>query len=98
MRLLKQHVIVHGRRVDSMGSQSTDHWIHLAGEQNKIYRDCSLALARLVEVDGSGNSHSRWNLHFPFGDLLYPWNRELQDASVAFSGVTESLLDLPGVE
>jgi hypothetical protein len=36
MGLLKQHAIVHRRHVDSMCPQSTDHWIHLAGEQNKL--------------------------------------------------------------
>src|SRR5260370_12812171 len=81
-----------------MGRQSTDHWIDLVSQQDKIPRDRSLALARWLEVDGGGNSHSRWNLHFPFADLLYPGNGELQDPSVDFPGVTEGLLDLPGVK
>src|SRR5258708_17754757 len=98
MRLVEQHVIVHSRHVDSMCPQSADHWVHLAGEQNKISGDCSLALPSWLKVDGGSNSHRRWNLHRTFSYLLQARNGELQDASVDLSGVTESLLYLPGVE
>src|SRR5438477_364363 len=81
-----------------MCSQSANHRINLVGEQDKISGDSGLALARWLEVDGCGNSHCGRNLHCSFGDLLYPGNGELQDASVDFSGVTESLLDLPCIK
>src|SRR5256885_16942237 len=98
MGLLKQHVIVHSRHIDSVRPQSADHWVHFAGEQDKIAGDCSLALPGRLKVDGRSDSHCRRNLHLPLGDLLRAWNGELEDASVDFPGVTESLLDLSGVE
>src|SRR5258707_7501618 len=78
--------------------RKADDRFHLTGKQNKVTRDRCFASARWLEVDGRSSTHRGRNLHRPVGDLLQTRNGELQDPSIYFSGIAESLLDLTGVE
>src|SRR5258708_17933877 len=94
MGLVKKHVIVHRLDLNAMRSQSPNDRIDLGGQQDEIARDRGFTLPGCLEVDCSSSTHGGRYLHSVIADLLHARNRELKDASVCFSGLTESLLDL----
>src|SRR5258708_28992226 len=98
MGLVKKHVIVHRLDLNAMRSQSPNDRIDLGGQQDEIARGRGFTLPGWLEVDRSSSTHGGRDLPSLIADLLHARNRELKDASVCFSGVTESLLDLCGLQ
>src|SRR5882757_1612397 len=89
MGLVEKHVIVHRLDLYAVRPQSAKHRINFAGQQDEITRDRGFTLARGLKVDCSSCAHGGRYVHSAIADLLHPWNRELQDASVCLSGIAK---------
>ncbi len=98
VRLLSEHMAVERRHFDTVLTQSADHWIRFAGNQNKVAGNRRAFFAGGLEIDGIGDPHRRRYFHVVVHNFLGAGDTELVHTAVRSTFLAQNLINLFGIE